>query len=217
MAIRVLLVDDHPVVLEGLKSVLQNEKDIQLVGTAGNGRDAIELVGKLTPDVVVLDVTMPELNGVDTLKQIRRISQETEVVALSMHSGKQVASDMLAAGASSYVLKAASLEQLITAIRTVVTGETYLPPDVAELIPANLLRPHRDHPPAAGEALSDREKEVLRLVAEGKSSKEIAAQLFVTTKTIVWHRQSIMGKLGLRTVAELTKYAVRMGLTTLDG
>ena len=217
MAIRVLLVDDHPVVLEGLKSVLQNEKDIQLVGTAGNGRDAIELVGKLAPDVVVLDVTMPDLNGVDTLKQIRRISQETEVVALSMHSGKQVASDMLAAGASSYILKAASLQHLITAIRTVVTGETYLPPDVAGLIPAGLLRPHRDQPPVAGEALSEREKEVLRLVAEGKSSKEIAAQLFVTTKTIVWHRQSIMGKLGLRTVAELTKYAVRMGLTTLDG
>jgi two-component system response regulator NreC len=217
MAIRVLLVDDHPVVLEGLRSVLQNEADIELVGTAVNGHDALELVRQLNPDVVVLDVTMPRMNGLDTLRQIRAASQDAEVVALSMHSGKQVASDMLAAGASSYILKAASLHHLITAIRTVVTGETYLPPDVAELISPELLRPHRDQLPSAGEALSEREREVLRRVAEGLSSKEIAAQLFVTTKTIVWHRQSIMGKLGLRTIAELTKYAVRMGLTSLDG
>jgi DNA-binding NarL/FixJ family response regulator len=217
MAIRVLLVDDHPVVLEGLKSVLKNEADIELVGMAGNSTDAVELVRKLNPDVVVLDVTMPKVNGIDTLRQIRAVSQDTEVVALSMHSGKQVACDMLAAGASSYILKAASLQHLITAIRTVITGETYLPPEVADLIPPEMLRPHRNHLATAGEALSEREKEVLRLVAEGKSSKEIAAQLFVTTKTIVWHRQSIMGKIGVRTIAELTKYAVRMGLTSLDG
>ncbi len=216
MSIRVVLVDDHQIVLDGLQSVLKDEPDIELVGTATNGPDALELVRTLNPDVVVLDVTMPQWNGVDTLRQIRRVSPETEVVALSMHAGAQVASDMLRAGASSYVLKAASIQFLVTAIRTVVTGETYLPPDVVALIPADLIRPHLDESTNAGQSLSAREKEVLSAVAEGKSSKEIAAQLFVTTKTIVWHRQSIMAKLGLRSVAELTKYAVRMGLTQLD-
>ena len=216
MSIRVILVDDHQIVLDGLQSVLKNETDIELVGMAQNGPDAIELVRTLKPDVAVLDVTMPQWNGVDTLRQIRRVSPETEVVALSMHAGAQVACDMLRAGASSYVLKAASIQCLVTAIRTVVTGETYLPPDVVGLIPASLIRPHLDGSSHVGQSLSEREKEVLRAVAEGKSSKEIAAELFVTTKTIVWHRQSIMTKLGLRSVAELTKYAVRMGLTPLD-
>jgi DNA-binding NarL/FixJ family response regulator len=216
MSIRIVLVDDHQIVLDGLQSVLKNEPDIELVGMATNGPDAIELVRKLNPDVVVLDVTMPNCNGVDTLKQIRSTSKDTEVIALSMHAGPQVACDMLRAGASSYVLKAASIQYLITAIRTVMTGETYLPPDVADLVPENLLRPHIEEGSHFGENLTDREKEVLSAVAEGKISKEIAEQLFVTTKTIVWHRQSIMGKLGLRSVAELTKYAVRMGLTSLD-
>jgi DNA-binding NarL/FixJ family response regulator len=216
MPISVVLVDDHQVVLDGLKSVLQNEADIELVGTATNGADAIELVRTLNPDVVVLDVTMPMLNGFDTLKQIRKISQDTEIVALSMHAGSQVASDMFRAGASAYIMKAASIDHLITAIRKVMTGETYLPPELIGLIPDELIRFDHKEGPNVGEALSEREREVLRLVAEGKSSKEIAAQLYVTTKTIVWHRQSIMGKLGLRSVAELTKYAVRMGLTPLD-
>ncbi len=216
MSIRVILVDDHQIVLDGLRSVLKNEPDIDLVGTASSGPEAIELVRTLTPDVVVLDVTMPQCNGLDTLREIRRISQDTEVVALSMHAGEQVATDMLRGGASSYVLKAASIQCLVTAIRTVVTGETYLPPDVASFVPTNLLRPHLEGNEREGESLSEREKQVLAAVAEGKSSKEIAAELFVTTKTIVWHRQSIMGKLGLRSVAELTKYAVRMGLTPLD-
>jgi DNA-binding NarL/FixJ family response regulator len=216
MAIRVLLVDDHRVVLEGLQSVLKNEPDIELVGAAENGAQAVELVSRLHPDVAVLDVTMPRLNGIDALRQIRAVSPETEVVALSMHAARQVACDMLAAGASSYILKSASIEHLITAIRTVVTGQTYLPPEVASLVPPELQRPHAADM-TAGNPLSPREKEVLHLVAEGKTSKEIAAQLFVTTKTIVWHRQSIMSKLGLRTVPELTKYAVRMGLSSLDG
>ena len=136
MAIRVILVDDHQVVLDGLKSVLQNEPDIELVGMATNGADAIELVRTLNPDVVVLDVTMPQLNGFDTLRHIRKISQDTEIVALSMHAGQQVASDMLRGGASAYVLKAASIDHLIAAIRKVVTGGTYLPPDVVDLVPA---------------------------------------------------------------------------------
>ena len=217
MAIRVILVDDHRVVLEGLRVVLEAESDIELVGMADNGAEAIELVRKLKPDVAVVDVTMPGMNGIDTVKRIRAISQDTEIVALSMHASAPVAADMFRAGASSYIVKAASIQQLVTAIRTVITGQTYLPPELAALVPAELLRNEASAPatpqPAA---LSEREKQVLSHVAEGMSSKQIAAELFVTTKTIVWHRQSIMRKLGLRSVAELTKYAVRMGIATLD-
>lgn len=216
MPIRVLIVDDHQVVIDGLRSVLANEPEIELIGAATNAADALRLVQERNPEVVVLDVTMPQVNGFDLLRQIRAISQDAEVVALSMHSSPQVAQDMIRAGASSYVLKAASVQHLVAAIRTVVTGETYLPPEVASMVPPELLRTHHDAKPAVGGELSAREKEVLGLVALGKSSKEIAADLFVTTKTIVWHRQSIMDKLGLRTVPELTKYAVRMGLTPLD-
>lgn len=216
MAIRVLLVDDHKVVVEGLRSLLSSEQEIELVGTATTADEALRLVRECDPDVIVLDVTMAPVNGFDLLRQIREISQEAEVVALSMHATPQIATDMLRAGASSYVLKSASTQHLIAAIRAVMTGETYLPPEVASMVPQDLLRPHRDTDPAIGAELSAREKEVLALVAQGKSSKEIAAELYVTTKTIVWHRQSIMAKLGLRTVPELTKYAVRMGLTPLD-
>jgi DNA-binding NarL/FixJ family response regulator len=216
MAIRVLIVDDHQVVIDGLRSVLGAEADVQIVGAATVAKDAVELARQHQPDVVVLDVTMPGTNGFEVLRQIRAVAPDAEVVALSMHSSGQIAADMLRAGASSYVLKAASVQHLLAAIRTVVTGETYLPPEVASMVPQELLRPHERADGNPGDPLSAREKEVLSLVAQGKSSKEAAADLFVTTKTIVWHRQSIMGKLGLRTVPELTKYAIRMGLTSLD-
>ena len=215
MAIRVMLVDDHQVVLEGLKSLLAAEKDIVIVGTATSGDAALEMAGQLLPDAMVLDVTMPGLNGIETMRRIRKISPETEVIALSMHSVGQVISDMLRAGASGYLLKTGSVSQLPEALRTVMTGATYLSEEIVDLVPDELLR---GQPFKSSFGLDKRltasEREVLALVAEGRSSKEIANALFVTTKTIVWHRQSIMEKLELRTVAELTKYAVRMGLTT---
>ncbi len=216
MSIRVALIDDHQIVLDGLRSALASESDIEIIGIANSGRDGVELCRRLTPDVVVLDVTMPGMNGLECLRQIHAVSPDTEVVALSMHAGGQVARDMLAAGASSYVLKAASIQNLITAIRTVVTGQTYLPPELAGLVPQDLVRQERGGRSAPGGALTDREKQVLSLVAEGKSSKEVAAEIFISTKTVVWHRQSIMDKLAIRSVAELTKYAVRAGLTPLD-
>jgi len=216
MPIRIILVDDHQVVIDGLRSVLGAEDDIPILASATNAAAPVEMCPREQPDVVALAVTMPGTNGFDALRQIRAVSPDAEVVALSMHASPQVAADMLRAGASSYVLKAASVRHLLTAIRTVTTGETYFPPDVVGVVPKDLMRLPSDAQPKQGEALSPREKEVLALVAQGKSSKEIAADLFVTTKTIVWHRQSIMGKLGLRTVAELTKYAIRMGLTSLD-
>ena len=216
MAIRIVLVDDHQMVIEGLKGLLAAEPDMQVIGEAKNGQQAIELAASLSPDVMILDVTMPGLNGIETMREIRARAPETEVIGLSMHAAGQVVCDMLRAGASGYMLKTASVEQLAGAIRAVMNGHTFISEDIADLIPADLLRgtPRPARPGQEIRELTAREREVLKLVAEGKSSKEIARALFVTTKTIVFHRQSIMDKLGVRSVAELTKYAVRMGLTS---
>ncbi len=218
MAIRVLLVDDHQMVLEGLKGLLAADGGIEIVGEAQSGEQGLELAKKLSPDVIILDITMPGLNGIETMRRIRESAPETEVIGLSMHAVGQVVCDMLRAGASGYILKTGSVAQLATAIRTVMTGATYLSDDIADLVPDDLLRgkpAKRVLPGQEIKELTAREREVLKLVAEGKSSKEIGNALYITTKTIVWHRQSIMEKLDLRTVAELTKYAVRMGLTAL--
>ena len=218
MKVRIVLVDDHQLVREGLKGLLSDAPDMEVVGEAGTGEEGLELVERLTPDVVVLDVTMPGLNGIETMRKIRQKSLETEVIGLSMHASDQVVSDMLRAGASGYMLKTASVSELADAIRTVMRGETFLTAEIADSVPPELLRGRtakRSTPVSESRELSAREREVLKLVAEGRSSKEIAEALYVTTKTVVFHRQSIMDKLDLRSVAELTKYAVRMGLTAL--
>jgi DNA-binding NarL/FixJ family response regulator len=208
VAIRVVLVDDHHMVREGLKGLLAGHAHIAVAGEAANGADAVELAKTLAPDVMILDVTMPGMNGIETMREIRKCAPETEVLALSMHASDQVVNDMLHAGASGYILKTASVQELARAIETVMRGETYLSKEIAELV--------ADSSGLFFEGgLTEREREVLKLVAEGRSSKEIAEALYVTTKTVVWHRQSIMSKLKLRSVAELTKYAVRMGLTSL--
>jgi len=213
MAIRVVLVDDHQLVREGIRSMLAASEGIEVVAEGTNGREAVELAEKLMPDVIVMDVTMPGLNGIEAMKEIRKRSLETEVLALSMHAADQVVSDMLRAGAAGYMVKAASAQDLAKAIRVVMTGQTFLSPEIAEFVPAELVRREADEQDKS--ELSEREQEVLRLVAEGRSSREIAEALYVTTKTVVFHRQSIMKKLKLHSVAELTKYAVRMGLTEL--
>jgi DNA-binding NarL/FixJ family response regulator len=214
MPIRVVLVDDHQIVREGIRVLLANNANIQIVGEAASGTDAVKLARELNPDVMTLDVTMPGLNGIETMHEIRRHAPETEVLGLSMHAADQVVTDMLRAGASGYLLKSASVQQLAQAIETVMRGHTYISPEIADLVPPELLRIDSSDPSVSRE-LSAREREVLKLVAEGRSSREIADALYVTTKTVVWHRQSIMQKLNLRSVAELTKYAVRMGLTSL--
>ena len=218
MAIRVVLVDDHQMVREGLKGLLSIEHDIEVIGAALNGEDALRLARELAPDVIVLDVTMTGINGIETMQQIRVQTPNTEVIGLSMHGAAQVVCDMLRAGASGYILKSGSVSQLANAIRTVMTGATFLGEEIADLVPEDLLRgnPRKRYLPGQEpKELTLREREVLKWVAEGKSSKEIANALYVTERTIVWHRQSIMEKLDLRTIAELTKYAVRMGITTL--
>ena len=214
MGIRVLLVDDHQLVRQGLKGLLAGDPRVQVIGEASDGADAIRLAAQLMPDVIVLDVTMPGLNGIETMREIRNKAPEAEVLALSMHASDQVITDMLRAGASGYILKNASVQELADAIEVVMTGRTYLSKEIKDVVPNDLLRTCAGSGEGENRELTEREREVLKLVAEGRSSREIAAALYVTTKTVVWHRQSIMEKLNLRSVAELTKYAVRMGLTS---
>ena len=215
MTIRVLLVDDHKVVVDGLRELLESEEDITVVAHASDGRQAVAMAAELSPTVVVMDVTMPELNGVDATKQILQADANTRVLALSMHASNQIVSDMLRAGASGYVVKTAPVEEVLRAIRSLAEGKSYLSPDVtAEVLQAGMARQSGQQD--AAKALSAREREVLQQVAEGKNTKEIAFLLEVTVKTVEWHRRSIMEKLSIRSIAELTKYAVREGLTPLD-
>ena len=202
---------------EGLRGLLEDEAGIEVVGEADSGLTAIELARTLDPDVVVMDITMPDLNGISATKEILRRSDHVRVIALSMQTSQRFVTDMLRAGAAGYVTKNAPLEEFVSAIRAVAAGKTYLSPDIAEHVVENHLdrgaTPRRSS--AGGKSISDREREVLQLVAEGKSTREIASLLYISGKTVGWHRQSIAAKLGIRNVAELTKYAIREGLTDL--
>lgn len=210
MAVRVLLADDHEVVLEGLRALLEGAGDMEIVAAVGSGAEAVEAASTLAPDVAVLDVSMPAVNGISAARTICLQSPKTRVLGLSMHADRQLVEDMLAAGAMGYVIKSAPVEQVLDAVRKLAAGQQYLSPEVDKLIGRSTGR-------GGGRGgLSRRETEVLQLVAEGKSSKEIASALHVATKTVDWHRQSIMDKLSIRSIAGLTKYAIRCGLTTLD-
>ena len=215
MSIRIVLADDHNILREGLRLLIEKQEDMEVVGEAENGRTAVELAYKLKPDIVVMDVSMPDLNGIEATRQIVGRIEGVKVVALSMHSGREYVMDMLQAGVSGYILKESCPEDLARAIRLVSTGKTYLDPEIAEVAIDTAVNPRSvaDRPKA--EELTRREREVLQLLAEGNSTKQIAARLFVSPKTIDTHRWHIMKKLNLDSLPELTKYAIRAGLTSL--
>lgn len=217
MTIRVMLVDDHEVVRNGFRSLLNEEPDIEVVAEAPDGRAAIEIAAQNDPDLIVMDVAMPDLNGVEATRHIIANCPGVKILALSMHPSQRVVSEMLRAGASGYLLKTCALEELVSAVRIVHGGMTYLSPEISGDLVDEYVRASTTPGGEPGMAnLSTREREVLQLVAEGKSSKEIAAILHVSRKTIETHRQHIMDKLDLRSVAKLTKYAIREGLTPLE-
>ena len=216
MSIRIVLADDHGVVLDGLQRLLDLEEDMEVVGQAQDGRRAVELACEHRPDVVVLDVAMPRLNGLAAIRQILRDAPATRVIALTMHTSGQIVTDALRAGASGYVVKSARIEEVVQAIRAVAAGKTYLSSEIAGQIVETFVRNGAGEPDAPGSVLSDREKEVLQLVAEGRTTRQIASTLHVSVKTVETHRRSIMRKLDLHNVAQLTKYAIRQGLTPLD-
>jgi len=216
MGIRVLLADDHQIVLEGLRLLLERTDDIEVVGEASDGNDAVRLVGELVPDVAILDVGMPHLNGVGAAREISARHSEVRIVALSMHSEQQFVTEMLQAGASAYLLKECAYRELATAVRSVAAGGTYLSPGVVSVLMEDYVQRVTPEGRTRTSRLTARETEVLRLIADGNAAKQVARVLDVSVKTVDTHRRRIMKKLGVDGVAELTKYAIREGLVSLD-
>jgi len=216
MSIRILLADDHKITRQGLRSLLDKEFDMEVVAEAEQGRTAVRLVRELSPQVVIMDVTMPDLNGVEAARQIVSEFPDVKIIALSMHSDSLFVTEMLKSGASGYLLKDCAFEELARAIRTVVAGKTYLSPSISGVVVDDYLHRLSKAVLSGSEVLTDREREVLQLLAEGKSTKQIALKLHISVKTVETHRRQIMDKLDIHTVAELTKYAIRKGLTSLE-
>jgi len=216
MIIKVLLVDNHAIIREGLRSLLEKQPEMKVIADTDDGRKAIELVRELSPDIVIMDITMPGLNGIEATRQITAEFTDVKVIALSIHSKRRFVADMLSAGATGYILKECLFDELVQAIKAVAAGGRYLSPRITDVVVNDYVKRLSSSADSPFEALKTREREVLQLVAEGKSTKQIALYLHVSTKTIEANRRQIMEKLNIHNVAELTKYAVREGLTTLE-
>jgi DNA-binding NarL/FixJ family response regulator len=216
MAIRVLLADDHQLLRQCLRAMLAADAEIEIIGEAENGRLAVELARQLTPDVVVMDVSMPDLNGVDATQQVKARMPGVQVLALSAHSDRRFVTSILAAGALGYILKDCAFDELRLAIHTVARKQVYLSPAIAGVVVENSLGLAPANGASAGTALTPRHREVLQLLAEGLSTKQIAVRLHVSAKTVETHRTALMKRLNCQSVADLTKYAIREGLTSVD-
>lgn len=213
MKIHLFLVDDHEVVRTGLRMLLSNEEDVQIVGEAGNARDAIDGVGKVKPDVVLMDIGLPDMSGIEATQKIKGLYPKVAVVALTIHEDEEYFFRMLEAGASGYVPKRAAPEELLTAIRSAAKGEIYLYPSMAKLLVKDYLAQERSMDGAYNlDGLTDREQEVLKRLVEGENNDEIASVLVISPKTVARHRENIMRKLNLHSRAELVRYAIRKGI-----
>ena len=215
MTVKILIADDHKILREGLKSLLEKQPGFAVVAESEDGISAIDGVKKHKPDIAILDIGMPDLNGIEVTRKIRSETTATKVIALSMHADRRFVMGVLEAGAKGYLLKDSAFAELVTAVTAVAKGKTYLSPSIAETVVRSSLEKSDREEQGSSVLLSGREREILQLVAEGKSTKEIAFKLFVSTKTVETHRKQIMDKLNIRTVAGLTKYAIREGLTSL--
>jgi two-component system, NarL family, response regulator NreC len=215
MSIRVLLAEDHHIIRQGIRSLLEKEIGIKVIGEAQDGRETVHLVEELKPDVVVMDISMPNLNGIEATRKICETDPEIKVIALSVHSDDQYVSGMLTAGASGYLLKDCVLQELVKAIESVANGHMYLSAPIAKSVIQEYKSLKSKETHSAFSTLTAREREILQLVAESKSMKQIATELFISEKTVATHRQHIMDKLGVDTVPDLVKYAIREGLITL--
>ena len=213
MKINLLLVDDHVVVRTGMRMLLESEPDVEIVGEVGTGREALDAVPRCKPDVVLMDISLPDISGIDATRQIKRQHPEVAIVALTIHDDEEYFFKMLEAGASGYVPKRAAPEELLTAIRVAAAGEVYLYPSLAKLLVLDYLSQRRDSKEEqALNGLTEREKEVLAYLADGASNAEIAEVLHISPKTVARHRENIMRKLNLHSRTELVKYAIRKGI-----
>jgi len=216
MNIRILLADDHKIMREGLRSLLEKKPDMEVVAEADDGRKTLQFARRLRPDVVVMDVSMPDMNGMEATRRITAELSGIKVVALSIHSDRRFVAGMLSAGASGYLLKDCAFEELENAIRAAVVNRTYLSNGIAGIVVEDYVRHLRKTESSAFSVLTAREREVLQLLAEGKNTKEIALSLDLSVKTVETHRRQLMDRLNVHSIAELTKYAIREGLTQVQ-
>ena len=214
--LRIILADDHQIIRDGLRALIDRDKGIDVIAEAADGRCAVKLARELRPDIVIMDVNMPDLNGIDATRQITEKLPGIKVIALSMHSDKRFVAEMLKAGASGYLLKDCAFDELIQAIKAVKSQKVYLSPGVSGVVVADYVEKLSSSDDSTAGVLSDREREVLQLITEGYSTKETAEKLNLSAKTVETHRRQIMAKLDIYTIAELTKYAIREGLTSVE-
>ncbi len=214
--IKIILADDHQIVRHGLRSLLAAEPDMEVVGEADNGRAVVRLVHEKSPQVVIMDISMPDLNGIEATRQIMAEAPGIKVIALSMHSDSLFVLNMFKAGASGYLLKDCALEELVKAVRTVLNRKIYLSPGISDVVIKDFVIGWSPQESSAYSILTTREREVLQLMAEGRNTNQIAESLCVSVKTVEAHRKQMMNKLDIHSVAELTKYAIRQGLTSLE-
>jgi len=217
MRTKILVVDDHKITRDGLCALIAKQSDMGVIGEAENGREAVSLVQKLMPDVVIMDISMPDLNGIDATRQIRAVSPSTKVIALSMYSDKRYVEGMLSAGVSGYLVKNCAFDELVHAILAVVNGKAFLSPSITDIVMKDYARKLTGVEDASLPEckLSSREREVLQLIAEGYNSEQIGGKLFISIKTVSTHRRNIMEKLKINNIADLIKFALREGLTSI--
>lgn len=225
---RVVLVDDHAILREGIRYLLSASGEVDVVGEAENGQQALELVERLKPDAVLMDIAMPGMNGIEATAELKKRHPDLPVLILSMYDSEEYVVPILKAGAAGYVLKRAAAQELLSALKAVVAGQVILHPDVARTVMENLHQGQGNAPAAQGQAeksegmhpllaqLTDREREVLTLIAQGLTNQQIAEKLFISIKTVQAHRANLMEKLDLHDAVELTKFAIKTGLVSLD-
>ena len=216
MKIKILLADDHKILRNGLSALIEKQENLELIGEVENGQKAVQLTCELKPDIVIMDIIMPDLNGIEATQQIIAKTTGVKVIALSVHSDKRFVAGMLKAGASGYLLKENTFEELVKAVHTVIEGNIYISPATINIIVEDYIRNLPNDAQSENNLLTAREHNVLLLLVEGKNMKQIASQLNISIKTVDIHRRHFMEKLGIQSIVELTKFAIRTGLVSME-